>query len=88
MDTRRLSEPMSAAQPRAAAPVGAHEAETGVEVVELTAVRPSRSVLPRVAFVVAILVLSGLIAWAGFPSRTSLAFDTPLPNLLAGTPAP
>ena len=79
MDTRRLSEPGAA--PEA-------ESATAVEIVELTAVRPSRSLLPRLGFVVMILVLVGLIAWAGFPSRTSFAFDTPMPNILTPTPAP
>jgi hypothetical protein len=84
MDTRRSSELIDAPDGRAnTAPVAE------VEIVELTAIaRPKRGYLPHLAFVVGVAVLAGLIAIAGFPTRTSLAFDEPLPNFFAATPAP
>ena len=84
MDTRRLSESIVAA-PLAAA----HVPDVAVEVVELSAVdRPKLGLLPRVVFIVGIAVMAGLVAMAGLPSRTSFAFDTPLPNVFQATPAP
>ena len=84
MDTRRLSE-SNDARPLAPVPIAAAD----VEIVELTAVEPSRhGFLRRMLFVVAVAVLAGLIAQAGLPSRTSFAFDTPLPNVFTATPAP
>ena len=62
--------------------------ETEVEVVELRHIeRPIRWLAGRLAFVVLIAMLAGAIAVAGLPSRTNIAFDTPLPNFLA-QPAP
>ena len=92
MDTRRLSESIVTAQP-APAPAqpasAAVQSDGAVEVVELSAVeRPRLGILPRVAFVVAIAIMAGVIAWAGLPARSSFAFDTPLPNILQATPAP
>jgi hypothetical protein len=85
MDTRRLSEPLQAA-PRELADAAPRPE---VEIVELTAVAPRRRALvPRVVFAIGIALLAGLIAWVGLPSRTSFAFDTPLPNILTATPAP
>jgi hypothetical protein len=85
MDTRRLSEPRQAGSRERGDPAPPPD----VEIVELTAaVRPSRGLLPRVLFAIAVAVLAGLIAWVGLPSRTSFAFDTPLPNILTTTPAP
>jgi hypothetical protein len=84
MDTRRLSEPIVAAP---LAPPA--ERDAAVEVVELTAVeRPRLGLLPRLVFVVGIAVMAGLIAMAGLPSRSSFAFDSPLPNVFQVTPAP
>ena len=86
MDTRRLSESIEE-PPRT--PVTVERPD--VEIVELTAVvRPTRArrFLPRVLFVVGVAILASLIAWAGFPSRTSFAFDKPLPNVFTSTPAP
>ena len=84
MDTRRSSESIDAPEDRATT---ARVPE--VEIVELTAVaRPKRGYLPHVAFVIGVAILAGLVAIAGFPTRTSLAFDEPLPNIFAATPAP
>jgi hypothetical protein len=84
MDTRRLSESIAEA-PDPHAPGTTPE----VEIVELHAVRaPARRHLGRVAFVVGVAVLAGLIAIAGFPPRPSFALDRPLPNIFAGTQAP
>jgi hypothetical protein len=83
MDTRRLSESIDAVQPAVPG------VEPRVEIVELTAVHgPARGVLRRVGFALVIVLMAGLIAWAGLPSRTSFAFDEPLPNLLTPTAAP
>ena len=65
------------------------EPDAAVEVVELSAVqRPRLGILPRLVFIVGIAVMAGLVAMAGLPSRTSFAFDTPLPNVFQATPAP
>jgi hypothetical protein len=84
MDTRRLSESTFAAQqPFAGAP------DADLEIVELTAVeRPTRGYLPRLAFVIGVAVLAGLIAIAGFPKGSSFGFGEPLPNIFAAQPAP
>ena len=84
MDTRRLSESI------VAAPVAPpREPDAAVEVVELSAVERSKlGILPRLVFIVAIALMAGLIALAGLPSRSSFAFDTPLPNVFQATPAP
>jgi hypothetical protein len=89
MDTRRLSEPNDVAvdgqaleQPTGPAPL------PDAEIVELPAVRrPAHAYLVRLAFVVSVVILAGLIAIVGFPTRSSFAFDEPLPNIFAA-PAP
>jgi len=84
MDTRRLPgtlDPTTEAAGLAAA--------FDVEIVELSAVdRPRRVPLGRVAVVVAIGLLAGLVAMAGIPSRTSFALEAPLSNVLSPNTAP
>ena len=63
--------------------------EDEVEIVELRRVeRRRRGLMTRVAFVLLIGVLAGLVARVGIPSRTTFAFDSSLPNIFATTPAP
>ena len=84
MDTRRISGSFAPAPQ----PVD-DDFATEVEIIELHHVeRRGRGLLARLAFVVAIAVLAGLVAIAGIPSRTTFAFDTPLPNIFAPTTGP
>ena len=84
MDTRQLPAPDDLAPERAALAL-----DSEVEILELTALERPRRVRPgRVAFVVLIALLAGLVAMAGMPSRSDMAFDTPLPNFLAPNPQP
>jgi hypothetical protein len=63
--------------------------EDEVEIVELRHVeRRGRGLMTRVAFVFVIALMAGLIAMAGMPSRTTFAFNTPLPNIFAPNAAP
>ena len=58
--------------------------EHEVEILELSAIdRPRRVSAGRVAFAFLIAVLAGLVAMAGMPSRSSFAFDQPLPNFFS-----
>ena len=84
MDTRRMPGTMEAVQWPSN---DAFAAE--VEIVELRHVeRPIRGLIGKLAFALAIGVLAGLVVTAGLPPRSPIAFDTPLPNLLAPVTAP
>lgn len=84
MDTRRMPGSMDAVQ------WPSNEAfSADVEIVELRHVeRPIRGLVGKLVFALGIGVLVGLIALAGLPPRSTIAFDTPLPNLLAPVAAP
>lgn len=63
--------------------------ENEVEIIELRHVeRRGRGLMTRVAFLFVIAVMAGLVAMAGMPSRTTFAFDSPLPNIFAPHAAP
>ncbi|HET9852201.1 MAG TPA: hypothetical protein VFP56_06810 [Candidatus Limnocylindrales bacterium] len=81
MDTRRSPGPLDgAAEPMAVA------VEHEVEILELSALaRPRRVPVGRVAFFFLIVLLAGAVAMVGMPSRSSFAFDQPLPNIFATT---
>jgi len=62
--------------------------EHEVEILEQSAVdRPRRLPAGRVAFFFLIALLAGAVAIAGMPSRSSFAFDQPLPNFFSTTQA-
>ena len=83
MDTRRLTGSDDRAQAIALAP------ETDVEVVELTAPRPSRKrFIAPALFVIGALVLILLIAYVGTPGRSDFSLTGPLPNVLSQENAP
>jgi hypothetical protein len=83
MDTRRLPASIDATPEPLAVVV-----ENDVEILELSAVkRPRRVPVGRVAFVFLIALLAGLVAIAEMPSRSSFAFDQPLPNIFSTTQA-
>jgi hypothetical protein len=83
MDTRRLPGPRDSTADAMAMAV-----EHEVEILELSAVdRPRRVSVARVAFVFLVALLAGLVAMAGMPSRSSFAFDQPLPNFFSTTQA-
>ncbi len=85
MDTRRLREPIRTA----AAPSSEEVLEEAVEVIELRDVeRRGRGLAGRLLFFAGIALLASLVAIAGLPSRTPIAFDTPLPNILATNDTP
>lgn len=83
MDTRRSPGPLEGTAELMAVPV-----EHEVEILELSAIdRPRRVSVGRVAVVFLIALLAGLVALTGMPSRSSFAFDQPLPNFLSTTQA-
>ena len=78
MDTRRLSGTTEIETDDLA-----HSVEADVEIVELSASARQRNRLLGPAFLlVAIVVLAGLIAFVGVPSRTPFSLNNPLPNLM------
>ena len=83
MDTRRSPGPLEST-----AELMAVAAEHEVEILELSAIdRPRRVSVGRVAVVFLIALLAGLVAMTGMPSRSSFAFDQPLPNVFSTTQA-
>ena len=83
MDTRRLPASIDATTESLALAL-----ENEVEVLELNAAdRPRRVPVGRVAVIVLIGLLAGLVALAGIPGRSDFAFDRPLPNLFSTTQA-
>ena len=83
MDTRRSPGPLESTAELMAVAV-----EHEVEILELSAIdRPRRVSAGRVAVVFVIALLAGLVAMTGMPSRSSFAFDQPLPNVFSTTQA-
>jgi hypothetical protein len=84
MDTRRM--------PERSATAGWPDGDAlvpEVEIVELGPVkRDGRGLRARLAFVVGIALLAGLVAMGGLPSRSTFALDQPLGNFLTPTLAP
>jgi hypothetical protein len=81
MDTRRLPASIDTTPESLALTL-----ENEVEVLELSAVaRPRRLPVGRIAVIVLIGLLAGLVALAGIPGRSEFGFDRPLPNFFSTT---
>lgn len=82
MDTRRLPAPIDTPSESLALAL-----DNEVEVLELSAPDRPRVPVGRVAVIVLIGLLAGMVALAGIPGRSDFGFDRPLPNLFSTTEA-